>query len=96
MLCDEELNYCEKNPDTCKNGGECVSLESSDGYFKCICPPGISGKSCENLPEISTIDEIGNSTSEIEHASTEDLTVVSLENSTEEVPNNGENETEKK
>ncbi|RZB40241.1 uncharacterized protein BDFB_003922, partial [Asbolus verrucosus] len=26
MLCDEELNYCENNPDTCKNGAKCISL----------------------------------------------------------------------
>ncbi|CAK1542939.1 unnamed protein product [Leptosia nina] len=46
-----KLNYCEKNPDTCKNGGKCQSLESGDGFFRCQCAEGISGKHCENIPE---------------------------------------------
>lgn len=54
MLCDEELNYCEKNPGSCKNGGECKSLEAKQGHFKCSCPPGITGKNCEIVPEITT------------------------------------------
>lgn len=49
-----ELNYCEKNPDTCKNGGKCQSLETGDGSYRCHCQEGISGKHCEILPESMT------------------------------------------
>lgn len=46
------------------------------------------------MPEISTEASVTNSTAE--ESSTEDLSVVSLENSTEVIsePDNGENETE--
>lgn len=50
MLCDEELNYCEKNPNTCQNGGKCTSLMKDDGNFKCECPSGYKGLNCEILP----------------------------------------------
>lgn len=50
-----ELNYCEKNTDTCKNNGKCQSLEADDGNFRCECPSGISGKYCETLPEATTV-----------------------------------------
>lgn len=47
MLCDNELNYCELNPETCKNGGTCTSFIEEDGFFKCKCAEGYSGKQCE-------------------------------------------------
>lgn len=50
MLCDEELNYCEKNPKTCENGGKCASLMKEDGEFNCECPSGFVGKQCEVVP----------------------------------------------
>lgn len=76
-----ELNYCEKNQDTCKNGGKCQSLETNDGLYRCSCPPGISGKNCENLPEVAE------TTTTIEPGD------VTNDTSTKE-PSNGENETE--
>lgn len=93
MLCDEELNYCEKNPDTCQNGGKCISLESGDGFFKCYCQPGITGKRCEIVPELETP---ANATV-TEETSSENLTVVGVETSSEvgsTEPNSGDNETE--
>lgn len=42
-----ELNYCENNPDTCKNGAKCVSLTNEDGNYKCLCREGTMGKNCE-------------------------------------------------
>jgi len=50
MLCDEELNYCEKNAQTCLNGGRCTSLTREDGYFMCECPSGFRGRQCEIVP----------------------------------------------
>ena len=47
MLCDEKINYCENNPDTCQNGGKCMSLTKDDGYFSCECPAGYRGENCE-------------------------------------------------
>lgn len=47
FLCDEELNYCELNADTCQNGGKCTSLTKDDGYFSCECPSGYRGERCE-------------------------------------------------
>ncbi len=35
---------CSKNP--CNNGGRCVSLEFNQ--FRCECPEGLSGRTCEN------------------------------------------------
>lgn len=97
-----ELNYCEKNPDTCKNSGKCQSLESGDGHFRCNCPPGISGKHCENLPDsMTTTPATDNETavsegsvSEVSMGETveETATVDSDESTT--APDNNENETE--
>lgn len=50
MLCDEELNYCEKNQNTCQNGGKCISLTREDGDFICECPSGFKGRNCEVIP----------------------------------------------
>lgn len=50
MLCDEELNYCEKNHNTCQNGGKCISLTRDDGDFICECPSGFRGRNCEVIP----------------------------------------------
>lgn len=45
-----ELNYCEKNPNTCQNGGKCISLTREDGDFACECPSGYRGRNCELMP----------------------------------------------
>lgn len=50
LLCDEKLDYCEKNPKTCLNDGKCTSLLKEDGDFKCECPSGYKGKNCEIAP----------------------------------------------
>lgn len=47
VLCDEELNYCEKNPNTCENGGKCTSLTKDDGFYTCECPAGYRGEKCD-------------------------------------------------
>ncbi|XP_037918236.1 delta-like protein 4 [Hermetia illucens] len=47
MLCDQELKYCEENPDTCLNGGRCISLLKEDGNFRCLCPNEFWGRRCE-------------------------------------------------
>lgn len=49
-----ELNYCEKNPDTCQNGAKCVSLIKEDGNYRCLCREGTSGRNCE-ISEYSTM-----------------------------------------
>ncbi|XP_026479763.1 delta-like protein C [Ctenocephalides felis] len=55
MLCDEELNYCEKNPDTC-GPGRCVSRAASEGSYECFCPPGTYPPNCLTIDN-STITE---------------------------------------
>jgi hypothetical protein len=62
-LCDEELNYCELNPDTCQNGGKCTSLTKDEGSFSCECPAGFErGERCDRtnmtLTSISRIEII--------------------------------------
>lgn len=54
------MNYCEKNPKTCSNGGKCTSITEDEGSYKCECPTGFKGKSCEIVPMIgnSTISTI--------------------------------------
>lgn len=52
-----ELNYCEKNPDTCKNDAKCISLTKDDGNFKCLCREGSSGQYCEHS-KIHTVKPI--------------------------------------
>lgn len=47
------LNYCEKNPKTCLNDGKCTSITEDEGSFKCECPSGFKGKSCEIVPMIA-------------------------------------------
>lgn len=42
-----ELNYCERNPDTCINGAKCISLTKDEGSFRCFCREGTSGRYCE-------------------------------------------------
>jgi len=54
MLCDEALNYCEENPNTCENDGKCTSLIKDDGQFQCECPSGYRGKKCEIVPAMMT------------------------------------------
>lgn len=62
FLCDEELNYCDLNPDTCQNGGKCISLTKEDGYFSCDCPTGYRGERCDRtnmtLTSISHVEII--------------------------------------
>lgn len=53
FLCDEELNFCEKNPKTCENGGKCTSILKEDGEFTCECPTGYRGKNCEIAPPMA-------------------------------------------
>lgn len=50
MLCDEVLNYCELNEDTCENDGKCTSISKDDGSFRCECPSGYRGSHCEIAP----------------------------------------------
>lgn len=52
MLCDEELNFCELNKETCQNGGKCQSQLIEDGNFKCECPSGYKGENCEIAPAV--------------------------------------------
>lgn len=62
FLCDEELNFCLKNPNTCQNGGKCTSLTKDDGYFSCECPAGYRGERCDRsnmtLTSISHVEII--------------------------------------
>lgn len=44
------MNYCEDNPNTCLNDGKCTSLIKDDGYYKCECPSGYRGRTCQILP----------------------------------------------
>lgn len=96
-----ELNYCEKNQDTCKNGGKCQSLESGDGFYRCQCPPGISGKNCENLPDsmttpaanITEVPEVTPTSEAPEEVEETDENSSVKPNDTSGL-NNGENETE--
>lgn len=45
-----DINECEKIPNLCKGGGQCVNTE---GSFMCTCPAGLtldaSGTRCEGL-----------------------------------------------
>ncbi|XP_028032009.1 delta-like protein 1 [Bombyx mandarina] len=96
MLCDEELNYCEEHPDTCKNGGQCQSLEAQDGHYRCQCPSGVTGKHCDVIPanmtttEASTVQEftVEVITDDGSSENTSDKTTTVAE------PNIDENETE--
>lgn len=45
-----ELNFCEENPNTCQHGGRCTSLIKDDGYFRCECPSGYRGRTCQIMP----------------------------------------------
>lgn len=47
------MNFCEKNPDTCKNGSKCISLIKDEGSYRCLCREGTRGRNCEHS-EIST------------------------------------------
>jgi hypothetical protein len=35
-----------KNPNTCRNGGECITPKSGKG-FECLCAAGFTGERCE-------------------------------------------------
>ncbi|XP_075155813.1 C901 [Haematobia irritans] len=51
ILCDEALTYCKENPNTCENGGRCISLTKEDGNYHCECRQGYLGKNCEIVDE---------------------------------------------
>ncbi|XP_073828408.1 C901 [Musca autumnalis] len=51
ILCDEALTYCKENPNTCENGGKCISLTKEDGSYHCQCRQGYLGKNCEIVDE---------------------------------------------
>ncbi|XP_012161097.1 laminin subunit gamma-1 [Ceratitis capitata] len=51
MLCDEKLTYCAEHPNTCENGGRCISYTKEDGSYRCECKQGYLGKNCEILDE---------------------------------------------
>ena len=68
-----------------------MSLESSDGYYKCYCQPGISGKRCEIVPEVAPTNATMTEESSSEGQASSETS--SEQGSTTE-PNNGENETE--
>uniref|UniRef100_A0A0A1WMS8 Delta-like protein n=1 Tax=Zeugodacus cucurbitae TaxID=28588 RepID=A0A0A1WMS8_ZEUCU len=51
MLCDEKLTYCDEHPNTCENGGRCISFTKDDGSYRCECKQGYLGKNCEILDE---------------------------------------------
>lgn len=53
MLCDEALDFCDKNPSTCTNGGKCLSLTKDEGSFRCECPSGFLGDRCEIAPMVT-------------------------------------------
>lgn len=74
MLCDEELNYCEKNPNTCQNDGKCTSLIKDDGNFKCECPSGYKGQNCEILPPSMTTTSSSTTTTAATTSSTLEMT----------------------
>lgn len=61
------MNYCEKNPNTCENGGKCTSLTKDDGFYTCECPAGYRGEKCDrNVMTTSTTSATITSTSSIE------------------------------
>lgn len=77
MLCDEELNFCELNKETCQNGGKCQSQLIEDGNFKCECPSGYKGENCEISPAVlitttTTIKPGFNETIIVENEETEE------------------------
>lgn len=47
----EELTYCDEQPNTCENGGRCISFTKDDGSYRCECKQGYLGKNCEILDE---------------------------------------------
>ncbi|CAG9836246.1 unnamed protein product [Diabrotica balteata] len=51
MLCDQELNYCEENPNTCHNNSKCISLPKDEGSYKCLCPERTFGRHCEHTEQ---------------------------------------------
>lgn len=43
------------NPKTCQNDGKCTSITNDEGSYKCECPSGFKGKSCEIVPMIANM-----------------------------------------
>lgn len=79
-----ELNHCDKNPGTCKNGGKCRSLPRDDGLFVCECPSGFKGRQCElaPIPLTTTTTTTTTEAALVEIASSEEMTTMSDEDST--------------
>lgn len=40
------------------NGGKCTSIIKDEGSFKCECPTGFKGKSCEIVPVLNVTTTI--------------------------------------
>ncbi|OTF74244.1 cytochrome P450-like protein [Euroglyphus maynei] len=58
FTCNERLDWCErmakssnetKEQQICQNGGTCISVEQSDGNYRCQCSLGYTGKHCEQI-----------------------------------------------
>lgn len=85
-----ELNYCENNPELCRNGAKCVSLTKEDGNYRCMCREGTYGRNCE-FSEYTTTTTTTTSKTFVDNATT-----VSVEETTtvvNGVTNSAENET---
>ncbi|XP_066145567.1 uncharacterized protein [Euwallacea fornicatus] len=65
MFCNEQLTYCEDNPENCKNGAKCISVTHDEGLYRCLCREGSYGRHCEltDSPPNSTVKPIRNNAS---------------------------------
>jgi len=43
-----DVNECLEGLPPCHNGGTCVDLPPTQGFFECICPTEWAGPSCNN------------------------------------------------
>ncbi|XP_029589262.1 protein jagged-2b isoform X1 [Salmo trutta] len=58
LLCDKDLNYCGTHQ-PCVNGGTCMNTEPDE--YRCACPDGYSGKTCEIAEHACVSDPCANS-----------------------------------